>query len=319
MKTILITAAGTATGWHIGNVAKNFFNNKVQIVACDTNPVEFVPCRSIVRKTYQVPRSDDPSYVNVISSIVEKEHVDVIIPLIPREAYLFYRGSEFINKYDIFTPIPSLKAVKCLSDKKELFDFLTKEEIPTPKVFEMDDIDKRAKYILKPRLGFGSVGVEICSGAEIRHKLNETFLDNSCIVQEYCHGDDYEEVTVEIFNTPSRLEIFARKRLDVKSGVCVKMCPVDEKPFIGYIKKIVKDAECPVAFNVQFLRDNGNWKLFDFNLRLPAGTALSSAIGFQLTRALITVAIGEEPVDDLFQVDKTAKGVLRAYKEIVVR
>lgn len=143
-------------------------------------------------------------------------------------------------------------------------------------------------------------------------------LENN-IIQEYCNGSDYDEVTVEIFNGSVGLRIFARRRIATKAGVCVKMEPVDNTPFMPYIKKLVNNIDCPIAFNVQFLRDAGKWKLFDCNLRLGAGTALSTTIGFELTRAMIAEIVDLPIDDDWFSIDEEVKSVLRVYKEVVVK
>ena len=63
---------------------------------------------------------------------------------------------------------------------------------------------------------------------------------------------------------------------------------------------------------------NTKWMLTDFNLRLGAGTALSSAIGWDLVYAFLIDLID---VDDPFlYLNKpvTIKKVVRVYQEIVM-
>ena len=98
-----------------------------------------------------------------------------------------------------------------------------------------------------------------------------------------------------------------------------KRNPINEKIFYPYISDLVKNIECPKAFNVQFLLDNGQWKLFDCNLRLGAGTALSTSIGFQLTRSLLAEIVGAKVDKAWFDYDKSVKTVLRVYQEIVIK
>ncbi len=317
MKNILVTAGGTATAWHICNVVKEYFNDEVRIIVTDTNKPETVPSILLADKVIQVPYSNDPEYLGIIDSILINEGIDVIIPLIPQEAFFFYPESDIITKSNTLTTIPPLKSIETLADKKQIYDFLVEKEIPTPALIDISEILDDKTYIIKPRLGFGSLGVEIIRGNRIKDKYIEKM--DSIIVQEYCKSEDYEEITVEVYNSDERLEMFARKRIDVKSGVCVKMEPYSSAPFSEYVKQIVNSIKCPIAFNIQFLRDNGIWKLFDFNLRLPAGSAMSTKIGFQLTRALISTLIGKEVDDGFFMIDKTVKYVLRTYQEHAIR
>ena len=316
MKKILVTAGGTATAWHICNVVKQHFKDKIGVIITDINEPKKVPCVLLAEKVVQVPYSNDPTYIDVIDSIIKEEQINAIIPLIPQEALLFHPEAEIIKSNSIFTTIPPLKTVEMLADKKALYSFLLEEDIPTPTLFNIEDVDDEKKYIIKPRFGFGSIGVETLKGVELR-KRGESL--NSFVIQEYCKAEDYDEVTVEIYNYLDRLEMFARRREDVKSGVCTKMQPYITKHFENYIRRVVESIECPIAFNVQFLRDDGVWKLFDFNLRLPAGTALSTAAGFQLTRSLLSTLIGDPLKDDFFCVDGSVRYVLRTYQELVVR
>lgn len=318
MKRILITAGGTAIAWHICQIANEFFNEDVEVQICDINDASLVPASTIAKKTHVVPMSNDQRYLNIVQNIIKKENIDVIVPLLPQEAYLFASDSEFIKENKIVTLAASLKTNELLTDKLNLFNTLIDLNIPTPNIYKLSDISKEKKYIIKPRLGFGSVGTKIVSGEILNEESDALDLENN-IIQEYCNGSDYDEVTVEIFNGSVGLRIFARRRIATKAGVCVKMEPVDNTPFMPYIKKLVNNIDCPIAFNVQFLRDAGKWKLFDCNLRLGAGTALSTAIGFQLTRAMIAEIVDFPIDDDWFSIDEEVKSVLRVYKEVVVK
>lgn len=316
MKKILVTAGGTATAWHICSVAQKYYKDEISIIVTDINDPDSVPSVVLAEKVIQVPYSDDLNYVDVIDNVIKEEQIDCIIPLIPQEAFLFHPESNVIISNNIFTTIPPIKTVEILADKKKLYSFLLEEKIPTPRIYEVEDVDDEKTYIVKPRLGFGSIGVDVLKGSELRNGCKDF---DSFVIQEYCRSDDYDEVTVEVFNSIDRIQMFARRREEVKSGVCTKMQPVSIEPFKKYVDDIVKSIECPIALNVQFLRDRDEWKLFDFNLRLPAGTALSTAIGFQLTRALLAEIIGKPVKDEYFKVDKSVKHVLRTYQEIAVR
>lgn len=312
MKKILITAGGTATAWHITQIAHDYFNNDIEIQVCDINEPFLIPSIVIASKVHKVPLASDPNYSDVIGRIIDDERIDCIIPLIPEEAYLFAKESEFVKKHNVETVAPILQTTELLADKRKLFETLCVLNIPTPRVFQIEDILGSEQYLLKPRLGFGSQGVEVISGEYIRFEKDR-------IIQEYCKGEEYEEITVEVYNGSAGLHIFARRRVETKAGVCVKMVPVDNKPFYPYIKKLTEFIACPIAFNVQFLYHQRKWKLFDCNLRLGAGTALSSAIGFQLTRALLAEIIKNKIDDEWFKVDPTIKSVLRVYQEVAVR
>lgn len=317
-KKILVTAGGTAIAWHICQIIKQYFCDRVDVYVCDINEDYLVPAVSCANKVYKVPYSSDDKYLSSISNIVENEKIDIIIPLLPEESIIFSSDSDFINELNIATTAPSLITSETLSDKRKMFHFLKSISIPTPRIIEFDNVVNNENYILKPNMGFGSLGIKILKGEEIKNHYGTSISDNY-IIQEYCHDDDYDEVTVEVYNDKNDLRIFSRKRVATKSGVCVKAVPANNDLFYPYVQKLVDSIECPIAFNLQFLYNHKQWKLFDCNLRLGAGTALSTAVGFQLTRALIAKLLGDQVDDSYFNVDNTIKSVLRVYQEITIK
>ncbi len=311
MKRILVTAGGTATAWHISQIAALYYSDTLEIQLTDSNRPELVPAVTTVSKVHQVPPSSDPAYSAAMAEIIEHERIDCLIPLIPQEAFLFSEDSDFIKQHGIMSTAPARKTVELLADKLNMYHTLTSLHIPTPKVFAQGEASPDHYYLQKPRLGFGSSGQRIIKGCEM--------IPEDCIIQEYCHDQDYDEITVEVYNGSAGLHIFARRRIETKAGVCVKMEPVDPAPFLPFIEILTQSISCPKAFNVQFLYHQGEWKLFDCNLRLGAGTALSTAIGFQLTRALLAETAGLPVSEEWFQIDGSVRTVLRVYQEIAVR
>ena len=124
MKRILITAGGTAIAWHICQIANEFFNEDVEVQICDINDVSLVPASTIAKKTHVVPMSNDQRYLNIVQNIIKKENIDVIVPLLPQEAYLFASDSEFIKENKIVTLAASLKTNELLTDKLNLFNII---------------------------------------------------------------------------------------------------------------------------------------------------------------------------------------------------
>lgn len=319
MKKILVTAGGTAIAWHISKIAKEYFSRSLEVQVCDINEPYLVPASYYATKTHKVPYSNDNKYIDSIDNIITKEMIDVIIPLLPLESIIFASDSDYIIKKGIQTTAPSLEVTENLTDKHKLFESLNLIGVSTPKIFESPElIEARERYIIKPRLGFGSLGIDVLSGREILNR-QDIWSDPDLIVQEYCSNDDNDETTVEVFNTKELFRIFARRRVATKSGVCVKTEIVDDSPFYDPIHKLVTNMDLPVAFNAQFLNHNGCRKLFDCNLRLGAGTALATAAGFQLTRGLLACIAEEKIEEDMFNVDKSIKSILRVYDEIVIR
>ena len=312
MKRILVTAGGTAIAWHICQICDKYFNNQIEAYICDINESFLVPASTIAKDCFKVPLSTATDYLDEIERIVNNNRIDIIIPLIPNEQNLLSKDSSFVVKSGIKTAAPSSRTISGLSDKLLMFKTLKGLKISTPKVFAVEETEDTTKYFVKPRLGFGSLNTSVLTGKQI--KGIESI--DSFVVQELC--DCNEEVTVEVFNG-RELKIFARKRVAVKSGVCVKAIPIDSNVFFPIVQKLVENLDMPIAFNLQLFNDKNIWKLFDCNLRLGAGTALATASGFQLTRAFLAELIDEPISDEWLEADTDVKSVLRVYKEVVVK
>ncbi|MBQ6461081.1 ATP-grasp domain-containing protein [Candidatus Saccharibacteria bacterium] len=311
MKKILLTAAGTATTWHLCKIIESYFKNDFDIFLTDTNEKKFVPAGIFTDHFFQVPSVFDNNYLPAMHKIIKENDIDIIIPLIDFDLFYFPKDSKELKELNIVSTAPPLKTVETLTDKKKMHDFLQKNNIPTPNLYHRSNLKDSQEYIIKPQKGFGSRGVEKLLGKEAKN-----LTDDNLIFQEVCRP---AEITAEVYNG-DKLKIFQRKRVETKAGVCTKMEPVFHKQIDDSIKKLVSSIECPTAFCIQFMQNQqDNWCITDCNLRIGAGTALSTKIGFQLTRALLASLSGKEIKDDFFSIDPSIKSVLRVYDEVIIK
>ena len=311
-KKILLTAGGTATTWHFCKIINEYFVNDFEIYITDINDKHLVPAAIYAKKFFKVPTVYEDNYIDTIYEILEKEKIDIIVPLIDFDLFKFSKDNVKLKELGVYTTAPLLKTTETLTNKEKMYQFMKKNNIPTPQVYSVDEIEDDKEYIVKPKTGFGSIGVYKKLGNEIKNTKNF----DEIIIQELCKPD---EITVEVYNG-NILKIFQRKRVATKSGVCVKMEPVYIEQIDNSIKLLVENIECPNAFCVQFMQnEKGLWCITDCNLRIGAGTALSTKIGFELVRAILTLMLNKEVSEDLFVIDKNVKSVLRVYEEIVIK
>lgn len=311
MKNILLTAAGTATTWHFCKVINAFFKNDFNIFLTDTNEKKFVPAGIFTDNFFQVPSVFEDDYLPKMHKIIKENNIDIIVPLIDFDLFYFSKDNDRLKEFNTISTAPLLNTVETLTDKEKMWNFLSKNGIHTPQLFNRKDLIDNREYIIKPRKGFGSRGVERLLGKDAK-KLT----DNNLIFQEACTPG---EITAEVYNG-EQLKIFQRRRVETKSGVCTKMEPVYFEQIDDSIKKLVSNIECPEAFCIQFMQNQqNNWCITDCNLRIGAGTALSTKIGFQLTRALLASLSGKKVENSFFNIDHSIKSVLRVYDEIAIK
>jgi len=309
---VLIPSGGVTTVWHLVEVAKRYFGDKVCIHLCDINDRSLIPAATIADRFYRVPVLGSEYYYKKMIDLMKEEHIDVIVPLIDQDLFTWNRDNSDLIALGIRSTGPRLKSVQTLSNKRMLTGFLANLGLETPKIVQRNEMMPNQEYIIKSEIGCGSQGVFSMWGGEGNP------IPDDAIIQEKCDGAGYE-VTAEVFNTDNKFAVFCRHRIAVKSGVCTKMEPVNIPEIRKYIKRVVQNIECPVAFCAQFIQHKGKWCLIDCNLRLGAGTAMSSAAGFQLVRAFWADICGDSVSDEWLEPKPNIKKVLRVYKEIVIQ
>lgn len=314
-KRILVTAAGTATAWHICKVVQEHFKGKFEAHVCDVNPPELVAASCACDMYHRVPYISSPHYYSHMLDLLDKNQIDVIIPLIDQDLFIFSADNRDLADRGILSTAPVLETVRQFSDKRALAEVLSANGLPTPAVIPAGATQADKEYVVKPAIGCGTKDFRIIKGKDLK------FLKlpyGEYIIQEKCNGER-TEITAEVFHTRESTMIFCRERVETKAGVCTKMRPTAVPDIERYIYTLAGLAAFPPAFCLQFLHHDGAWNLIDCNLRPGAGTGLSAAAGFQLVRALLLHILGENPPDGLFHVDQAVKSVVRVYKEVVMR
>lgn len=310
-KKILLTAGGTATTWHFCKIIKEYFTDDFEIHISDINEEYLIPSAIYAHKFHKVPSIYEDNYKESMYNIIKEENIDIIVPLIDFDLETFAQDKKELKEIGVYSTAPELRTINTLSNKLNMHKFLSENNIPTPKIIDINNICDEEEYIIKPIKGFGSLGVTIKKGNEIK-KLD--LIDT--IIQEKCLPT---EITAEIYNGEF-VKIFQRERVATKSGVCTKMVPVNHQQINESILKLIKLIKCPEAFCIQFMQNkNGEWCIVDCNLRIGAGTSLSTSIGFQLVRGLLASLSQKEVKEEFFEIDSKVKSVLRVYEDIVIK
>ncbi len=311
-KKVLVSAAGTASAWHMINTAKKNFEDQFTVLACDMNPPYLVPASKIADDFIQVPAINEPGYYQYMLNIFLENKVDIFVPLIDFDLELFPCDSEDLKQLGVISTAPTKKVIDLCSDKRKIIDFLTGNQIVCPKVYDPDDIQEEKEYFVKPRRGFGSKNVSKIVGRYVKS------IDwSKWLVQELCN---LPEVTVEVFFRNNQINTICRERIEVKSGVCTKARIFFDSELNSIIENIATILNLPVASCVQFMKNGiGQWVVTDLNLRIGAGTALSSVIGWDLTSMALSIWGGAEDAPSSFLKDiNEERYVVRVFQEMVM-
>ena len=311
-KHILITAAGTASAWHLCNCINEDFNDFFTIHTADINPDYLIPSSVISKHHHQIPLVIDEGYEEKIFEILEREKIDLIIPLIDKDVEIFSNDNRGLIKNGTVSTSPSFATSKLITDKRKLNDYLRAANIAAPKTLTKDMLlnTGESDFFMKPNQGFGSRGVGKISKEEALIKVE----DERVLIQELC-GE--QEITVEVFNHDG-VRTLCRERIETKAGVCTKARVFSDEKLHRLAESLCRVLEMPVAFCFQVMMNkDGEWVITDLNPRIGAGTALVTAVGWSLTKAMLAVFAGvAEPTKYLIEPD-VDRYVTRVYSEII--
>lgn len=281
MKNILITSSGTGGGYTSSKILYECLRNKVTIIQTDINPKHLVSSSIYSSVFVQSPKVSDKNYTDFILNIIEKNNIDVIIPFIDQDVYIFSKLYEEnkISKEIKLQIKKSLIAEICF-DKFKAYQWMTAKDIYTPDTFLLDKPVNRDNYIIKPKSGFGSK-ILFKSGFDFSKPQNI----ESHIGQEIC---SYPEVTVDVFNCEVNNDFYfiCRERIETKEGVCTKARVFYDKE-IGAIARTLAHNLHLNYFCFQLMRLNNKWAITDINPRLGSGTPMGQEVGMDFYKAMI--------------------------------
>jgi len=306
-KTILILAGGTATAWHLCNLVKKNFADYFVMYVGDINDKNLIPASLLSDKYFQLPGINDPVYYDYMLNLLEDEDVNIIIPLIDTDLALFTGDNPDLLELNITSTAPSTETMNICKSKSKTGELLANHGIPVPKQYKQNDIDPEETYFVKPDTGFGSRGAGVLKGRDIP-------FPEKIVIQEILQRP---EITVELFKKDDFWAYVCKERLEVKSGVCTKGRFFYDEELEETLHRIDPLLPFPIASCVQFMKNSdGQWCLTDLNMRLGAGTALTSTAGFGLASAFLSVLSGKNDFKSYLGKITDSSIVVRVYNEI---
>jgi len=314
-KSILVLACGLNSAYHMIKVLKNNYTKEFRIIGADINEPYLVPSINLVDKFYKVSPSKIDGFYKEIISILDKENIDIIVPIFDLDQKLFYRDNPDLLDRKIISTAPIKKTFEYYGDKEKLSNLLSKNGLLTPKTYSIEKIIAKNEYFLKPKDGVGSIDAKKATGEEI---LSHEKISNY-IIQEICYSP---ELTVESFFFQNKLSTVTRERLETKAGVCTKTCIYHNQELEDIVKKFTEIITVPTIFNLQFMKNQEDkFVITDVNLRLAGGMGLSYKAGWDEISGLSDIWLNknETEIFSHLKLDSKKQWITRVYEEIITK
>ncbi|MBI2010386.1 MAG: ATP-grasp domain-containing protein [Candidatus Chisholmbacteria bacterium] len=264
-KNILITCAGGSAPLYLANVLKRKYN----VFLVDASPN--IAAAKLNLPFAQVPFGNSPKYFAVLNSLVQKWHIDCIVPGADEELLKVSRLCQFFPHLSAVIPTPEF-IVTCLN-KKSTMQLLANNKISFLSPFRRYQIHYPA--IVKPIYGRGSRQVhKITTPRELTGYLklyNQKF--NQILVHPYIGGTEYT-VSV-IVNNLNELIGIVPKKVIIKQGITLAAVTEKNELINQACKKIVFTLKPQGPFNVQLKVYRRKVYIFEINPRLSTTSVLT--------------------------------------------
>ncbi len=282
MSKILITAAGTGAAFsYASSIAKNFPD--LEVITADINEAEYTTAALYAKKHYQVPLSTSSDYQNVIANIITQENIDFYLPLLDLEIDAAQSNKVLKDK---LVANNSEFCQACIA-KDDYHTWASKEEIATPSIIELNQLNDDKLYVVKKNGGFGSRDTEVLRAKDLID------LDiNGYSIYEHISGTEY---TIDCFPNNNKAITTIRERVEVKNGVSVKTRITQNSYLNQLATKIVQLFGLTHPFCFQVIEQQDIYYLIDVNPRLGGGTAMSAVAGYDYFSAHIAYILEQNP------------------------
>jgi carbamoyl-phosphate synthase large subunit len=328
---VLITGGGAPGAPSVIKSIREIKDRKVTIIGIDCDEQNSVG-RALLDKFIIGPHSSNKDFIPIVLDICIREKVDVVLPLVTNELFLFAQAKELFKKNNIAISVSDYEPLLIANNKFALMDFCQKNDIPAPKFYlvntweQFEDALAKLnfpdnKVCFKPPLSNGMRGFRVIHSnkkAQVNERLdtllNEKPNDVSItydhfkaiiaesnyfpelLVMEYLPG---EEISVDVMVCKGAMNAAVpRTRDKIKMGISFAGTTIMDDQIIQYSRRIVEGLKLDGNIGLQFKRDvNGIPKIIESNPRIQGTIILSVAAGNNMINNAVRNALDETVID----------------------
>lgn len=318
MKNILVTGAGALLGQGILR-SLDYSENSYYVVSAD--PDVRATGHSLADKSYRIPFAKEPSFLERIEEIVEKENINIILIGTDVELPAFAGHKDYLEKkYNLKVVVSNSEAIDIANDKWLTAEFLRKNGFPYPMSALTTDSEKIRNlkenadfpFIAKPVDGARSKGLQVINNEE---ELEEVCsYENNLVVQEKLSEEEGEFTTGCIVIEGKCVAVVSLVR-DLHDGNTWRAYRKGDSPHDGVIASIAEKLGVEGPANFQYRIKDGKPVVFEVNCRFSGTTPLRMMFGFNEVEAIVDYYLEGKPIVRPELKDGT---ILRTFSDVFV-
>ena len=320
--TVLVTAAGNQYMLGLVDCLKNNGERNIRLIAADmSNDPTILQMMDVL---YQVPKATDPAYVDVLLDICQKEHVDVVIPVMSAELVALVENKGRFEEIGTKVSVADLRSIEISNNKLKLYQFMKENGMEIPKFAplrntnELDEAFSKAGYpnnavCAKATELSGSRGIRIIDPTKSRfdilfgEKPNSFYISYEEFKQILSEREDMPEMMVMealpgdefsvdlVADHGKVVYMAARQSNSIIASIPQEATLFHEEKAYEICRTIIEKLGLDGNADLDFRYDkNGNPVLMEINPRVAATMAIFKEGGMNLPYLRIKQLLGEE-------------------------
>ena len=320
--SVLITAAGNVFMPGTTACLRNNGERNIRIIGADMS--DDATILRICDAAYQVPRGNDPKYMDSLLDICQKEGVDVLLPIMSVELEALSKNKAAFEAIGTKVSVSAPEPLAIANNKRKLLDYLKENGLPCAdyrKVRSLEALGKAAydfgypqnKVCVKATESSGSRGFRILSETNSRYEafiydkpssviitltelvsiLSEAEHFPELIVMEYLPGNEY---SVDLLADRGRvLYNCGRKSLRMENSIMLEGEIVNSPAVTALCEKVTEalGLDGNIGFDLKE-RADGTPLIMECNPRITAGIPFFALAGVNLPYLCVKKLLGEE-------------------------
>lgn len=303
---ILLTGIGGPAGICF---AKSLSLNEIEDIILGADGGEGKYGKELVSSFYKIPMANDPTYLDKLNELIDKEKINYLIPLVDEELPIISFNQNKIHCRVLISPY---ETIKYTTDKIKIYEKLDKY---LPRRIPYDNLE--FPLFVKPRIGRGAKDVHLI---ETKEDLSQ-YDPNKYIYQEVLLQP---EITVDsLFDNNGKLLIeVQRVREVVEEAICIKGRIIKDKEISTVIKEISNIFKFIGPINFQFMKsEKERYKLTEINARSSGGMGITVNSGVNIPYIIINLLrkYHFNEMNYQIQLPNISTGVFDNFSEIIER
>lgn len=267
---------------------------------------------------YVLPPIHKGEYLENLLNVVQKHHVELIIPTIDLELKLLSQNRKAFEQLGAFVLVSGQDVVDICQDKRKTYQFLCEHSLPCPETMTIDEaLSKTAitfPRFLKPWDGYASRGNAVVNSLDELRVFGQRIPN--CIVQEFAQGQEYTCDAYVDFDMNVRT-VVPRMRIEVRTGEVSKAKVIKDHAIMHKTAALVKTLKAgPGVITIQLIcKPGGEINFIEINPRFGGGAPLSIRAGANFPKWILSEMTGN-PAQITFDSFKDNLVMLRYDDEI---